>query len=62
MRFSDGAAFDFKRVDPQRAGKIKVTLLDAQQQLKASSSELSGRNRPYSIRSSIQAIRTHFAA
>jgi hypothetical protein len=44
MRFSDGAAFDFKRVDPQRAGKIKVTLLDAQQQLKASSSELSGRN------------------
>ncbi len=44
MRFSDGAVFDFKRVDPQRAGKIKVTLLDAQQQLKASSSELSNRD------------------
>ena len=43
-RFSDGACFEFRRVDPQRAGKIKVTLLDAQQQLKASTSELSSRD------------------
>ena len=43
MRFSDGTAFEFRDVDPQRGGKIKVTLLDVQQQLSGASDELSSR-------------------
>ena len=45
MRFSDGSTFDFRGVDPQRSGKIKVTLLDAQQQLGSAPGELSARER-----------------
>ena len=43
MRFSGGADFEFRGVEPKRGGKIKVTLLDTQQRLNDPSADLSNR-------------------
>lgn len=44
MRFSDRSGFEFRDVEPQRGGKIKVTLLDVQQQFAAGPDEVSSRD------------------
>lgn len=44
MRFSDGAAFEFRGVDPELCSEIKATLLEAQRRFSVPPGEMSNRD------------------